>query len=405
MRAPGLARIRRLVPATGFGLVVAVVGLACWVVGWQLGWVELLVVAAGCLVALVLAIPFVIGRSRLDLQRSLHPQRVMVGERCVARLTARNTSHTPMRAVRVVEHTTAPLNALTAGTSRRIELDVPRLHGGESHVVEYELPTVRRGAFEVGPAVVNRSDPAGVLAREVAHSGSQTLWVHPRWRLVKAPSAGFAKDLEGPTADDSPAGDIAFHTVRPYAIGDDPRHVHWMSSARAGQVMVRHYVDTRRPHVTVVVDGDPGDWAGAEFETGVEVAASVTVSLLHARLPVTTVVGDEWIVGKAHPVADHDDALDRLTTCRPATPRPLLVSVGEALHREPATSALLIVTARASAEEVLRTVGHARRHARVVVADCCADDAPTVPAVPGARTIRCRDLTTFAAAWNRSVAR
>ena len=71
-----------------------------------------------------------------------------------------------------------------------------------------------------------------------------------------------------------------------------------MSSARAGQVMVRHYVDTRRPHVTVVVDGDPGDWAGAEFETGVEVAASVTVSLLHARLPVATVVGDEWIVGQ-----------------------------------------------------------------------------------------------------------
>jgi len=175
VRAPGLARIRRLVPATGFGLVVAGVGLTCWVVGWQLGWVELMVVAAGCLVALVLAIPFVIGRSRLDLQRSLHPQRVMVGERCVARLTARNTSHTPMRAVRVVEHTTAPLNALASGTSRRVELDVPRLHGGESHVVEYELPTVRRGAFEVGPAVVNRSYPAGVLGREVAHSGSQTL--------------------------------------------------------------------------------------------------------------------------------------------------------------------------------------------------------------------------------------
>ena len=51
-----------------------------------------------------------------------------------------------------------------------------------------------------------------------------------------------------------------------------------------------------------------------------------------------------------------------------------MVSVAEALHREPATSAILIVTARATAEEVLRTVAHARRHARVVVADCCADD-------------------------------
>jgi len=40
-----------------------------------------------------------------------------------------------------------------------------------------------------------------------------------------------------------------------------------------------------------------------------------------------------------------------------------------------------------------------------VVVDCCADDDAAVPAVPGARTIRCPDLTTFVGAWNRLVAR
>ena len=403
-----IRRVARRVPATAFGVVVALVALVCWVVGWQLGWVELMVVAAGCLVALLLAVPFVIGRSRLDLARSLHPQRAMVGEPCVARLTARNHSRTAMRAVRVVETTTVPESELVAGRrnrQRRIELDVPRLAPGESHVVEYELPTARRGAFDVGPAVVNRSDPVGLLSREVAHNPADTLWVHPRWRLVRAPSAGFAKDLEGPTADDSPTGDIAFHAVRPYQMGDDPRHVHWMSSARSGQVMVRHYVDTRRPHVTVVLDGAPGAWAGAEFETGVEVAASITVSLLHHRLPIATVVGNDWIVGRASPVADHDVALDRLTMCAPRATRPLLVDVAEALHREAATSAIVIVTSRAPTDEMVRTVAHARRHARVVVIDCCSDDTVVVPAVPGGRTVRCPDLTTFVGAWNRLVAR
>lgn len=411
-RTSGLATIKglaRRVPATAFGVIVAVVGLGCWLVGWQLGWIELMVVAAGCLVALALAVPFVIGRSRLELRRALHPPRAMVGEPCVARLTARNGSRSPMRAVRVVESTTVPQPGLVVGgrqRSRRIELDVPRLGPGESHVVEYDLPTARRGAFDVGPAVVSRADPAGLLSREVAHTPAQVLWVHPRWRLVRAPSAGFAKDLEGPTADDSPVGDIAFHAVRPYQVGDDPRHVHWMSSARAGQVMVRHYVDTRRPHVTVVVDGSATAWAGAEFETGVEVAASLTVSLLHHRLPVATVVGDEWIVGRATPVADHDVALDRLTTVAPAAaPRPLRTDVADALRREAATSAIVVVTARADAGELVRTVAHARRHARVVVVDCCADDAAAVPAVPGARTVRCPDLTTFVGAWNRLVAR
>jgi uncharacterized protein (DUF58 family) len=413
LRASAAGWLRRL-PTTPLGLVVALVGLVCGVVGWQLGWVELMVVAAGCLVALVLAAPFIVGRSRLALERSLHPQRVMVGEPCVARLTAHNRSRTAMRAVRVVETTTAPSPSLSeAGLgafggrdrTRRIELDIPRLGPGEEHVVEYDLPTTRRGTFDIGPAVVSRADPAGLLSREVAHTASQVLWVHPRWRLVRAPSAGFAKDLEGPTADDSPAGDIAFHAVRPYQYGDDPRHVHWMSSARAGQVMVRHYVDTRRPHVTVVVDGDPAHWAGAEFETAVEVAASVTVSLLHQRLPVATAIGATWIAGRTTPLADHDEALDRLTLATADADRPLLVSVAEALHREPATSAILVVTARASADEVLRTVSYARRHARVVVADCCADDTATVPAVPGARTIRCADLTSFVGVWNRLVAR
>ena len=65
---------------------------------------------------------------------------------------------------------------------------------------------------------------------------------------------GFAKDLEGPTSDASPAGDIAFHALRPYQLGDDHRHIHWMSTARTGTLMVRHYVDNRRPTLAVLLD-------------------------------------------------------------------------------------------------------------------------------------------------------
>ncbi|MEO5900666.1 MAG: hypothetical protein ABIR68_11145, partial [Ilumatobacteraceae bacterium] len=193
---------------TSFGLAVAGIGAVCYVAGWQLGWVELMVVAAACLAVLVLAIPFVVGRSRLELSRTIDPPRVTVGEACTAQLTARNTARTSMRAVRVVETTslgTTPqlvggeTPVVAAAGMRRIELDVPRLGPGSAHVVEYALPTDRRGAIDVGPAVVSRSDPAGMLSREVAHTAAEVLWVHPRWRLVRPLAAGFAKDLEGPT--------------------------------------------------------------------------------------------------------------------------------------------------------------------------------------------------------------
>jgi hypothetical protein len=66
--------------------------------------------------------------------------------------------------------------------------------------------------------------------------------------------------------------------------GDDLRHVHWRSSAKAmaasddTRLLVRQYLDTRRSHVTVVVDDTPGVWSDAQdFETAMSVAASILV--------------------------------------------------------------------------------------------------------------------------------
>ena len=56
-----MKRLRRL-PLTASGWTVLALGVAAYVAGWQLGWVELMVVAAGCLIVLLAAIPFVVGR-------------------------------------------------------------------------------------------------------------------------------------------------------------------------------------------------------------------------------------------------------------------------------------------------------------------------------------------------------
>ena len=61
---------------TRSGIAALGIGVVAYVVGWQLGWVELMVVAASCLLALLLAVPFVLQRSRLELHRTVAPQRV-----------------------------------------------------------------------------------------------------------------------------------------------------------------------------------------------------------------------------------------------------------------------------------------------------------------------------------------
>ena len=387
---------------TRSGMAAVAIAVVAYVAGWQLGWVELMVVAAGCLLALALAVPFVITRSKLELRRVVTPLRVRAGDTSIAELRAINHARVPTRRVRVDERI----------GDQVVPIDIPGLSSGADFVAVYPLPTERRGVMQIGPAVVTRSDPAGLLRRDIAHTSVETLWVHPRWQFVRPLSAGFAKDLEGPTTDDSPAGDIAFHAVRPYQDGDDPRHIHWLSSARAGSVMVRHYVDNRRPHLTVVVDASPNAWAGDEFEVGLQAAASLVMSSMGSRLPVSARVGREWVCGRAQP-ADQDRVLDQLTTAGTREDGPLVATVADALRTEPTTSVVAIITARTTLADALACVSHARRLAKVIVIDVSTLDlqsADTDVAVfaepvgarglPGARVLRADTLERFVAGWN-----
>ena len=315
-----------------------------------------MVVAAGCLLALVLAAA-VRHRPLAARARPVVASATGDGRRAVRRPAhgAQRVAHGDARRARGRDDDRAGAGASLGGLARGRHA---------AHRAGRAPPRARRGARGRVRAADQRGAARSTSARPWSTAPtrpgcSAARWRTPRRRCCGSIRAGgwcaprrpaSPRTSKGPTADDSPAGDIAFHAVRPYQVGDDPRHVHWMSSARTGQVMVRHYVDTRRPHVTVVVDGDPGAWAGAEFETGVEVAASITVSLLHhaaagghgGRRRVDRRAGRRR--GRPRRRARPVDDLSRRMP-----PRPLLVSVAEALHREPATSAIVVVTARASA--------------------------------------------------------
>ena len=68
-----------------------------------------------------------------------------------------------------------------------------------------------------------------------------------------------------------------FDDLREYQPGDDKRYIHWRSSAKAGKLLVRQFLDTRRSHLTVLVDTDPESYGGSEDLA--EVAISVAGSL------------------------------------------------------------------------------------------------------------------------------
>jgi uncharacterized protein (DUF58 family) len=153
-------------------------------------------------------------------------------------------------------------------------------------VVRYPVPTRRRGVVPIGPLEVTRTDPLGLATAARSHGDAARVWVHPRHHPLAAVPAGITRSLDG-RIDRVPHGSITFATLREYVIGDELRHVHWRTSARVGELMVREHLDTSLPRMVILLDDRADSWSTVDaFEAACEAAASVVVAAAREDLPI-----------------------------------------------------------------------------------------------------------------------
>lgn len=280
---PALSRARRAVsPVTQLGWSVLAVSFGCWVLGWRFGWTELMLVATAALVLFLACLLFALGTTRLRVAVDLDPQRVTVGTPSAGVVTVTNLARSPLLPI-IVE---LPIGA---GAAR---FTLPTLRPGGEHEELFVVPTQRRGVIPVGPATSVRGDPLGLFRREVRWTSMIELFVHPQTVPLESLGAGLLRDLEGVTTNEVSMSDLAFHALREYTPGDDRRYIHWRSSAKAGRFLVRQFLDTRRSHVTVVVDSDAASYPDADdYETAISAAASVAVRAMRDEQELTVVAG------------------------------------------------------------------------------------------------------------------
>ncbi len=381
-------------PLTRLGAVIAGACLLSYVLAVMLDWREFAALTVGFGLTLLIAVPFVAFGGNLKLDRRIEPIRVEAGRQAQSLLTVTNTGR----------RKTSPRVVEDRFSETPWHHDIPSLDSGARTITEDPLPTARRGVFEIGPATLVKTDPLGMLRRSLDKTDVSKLWVYPRSVPLATLRSGFAKDLEGPTSDTSPAGDIAFHTIREYADGDDVRHVHWLSTAKTGTLMVRHYVDNRRPYLGVVVDSDPSNIGPDGFERALEVAASHIRSADLDGRPISVVVGDQEVMTSTDPI-DPDGALDRLCLSvidLPGRSKALAERVRRLRVVAPETSAVLIVTGPRNALDLLPVVEEVRGSGRVVVARIVPEGTEPI-AVPGSRVMDCQDVDGFAVGWERLV--
>jgi len=400
-------------PITPRGLGLGAGGLLLALTGVEFGYPELVVVGATALVAVVCALTYGIWRPNLEVGRSVDPDRVGRGEGSHVTLTVGNSSRL-LAASMIAEDSCGRLGADGQSVVDRVAVAVPvlRLRAGATTDVAYPVPTGRRGVIQVGPLRVTRRDPLGLISFGRDHGGSASIWVHPRIHQLQAVPAGVSRSMDG-RVDRVPHGSITFDALREYVVGDELRHVHWRTSAKVGELMVREHLDTSLPRIVVLLDDRAASYpAAAEpdgeveaFESACEAAASVVAAAVREDLPVVLhTVSGQAVTGHRGSAQAQLDTLAEAAP-QPAAPGgdgvdPRLSNAANRLRQHRPGDTLIYLTGAGGVAD-LGLVGALRGPFPAVVAGVLGPIAADEPRTGGAGLLflRAEDGAEFAAEW------
>jgi uncharacterized protein (DUF58 family) len=207
-----------------------------------------------------------------------------------------------------------------------------------------------RGEHLVGPLLVTSTDPCGLWRFRRRYEGSAKLLVRPRIVQLAEGLAGAPPRVDGASGRPRPGGALAPDQLREYVYGDDMRHVHWRTSARAGTLMVRHRTGSGTPVAIVVLDVRTDRYPDAQsFELAVEVAASVAAGYGRLFQACQVRAGATPPINVAGP-SDVEQMLDRLARLTASESGP--AGLAGQLRRPAGSAALCVVTGEPAAEDL-----------------------------------------------------
>jgi hypothetical protein len=330
-------------------------GLAAAACALLLGQRDLLRVGL-LLAVLPLASTLAVGRTRyrLGCRRTVEPARVPAGEQARVALRLENLSYLPTGLLLVEDSVPYVL-----GPRPRFLLDRVELRG--QRLVSYRLRCELRGRYHIGPLSLRIADPFGMCELSRAFRQRDTLVVTPPVETL--PAVSLAGEWSG--SGDSHARSVAAAgeddvATREYRQGDALHRVHWRSTARRGELMVRREEQPWQSRATILLDtravAHRGDGPGSSFEWAVSAAASVGTHLVRHGYAVRLLTDEgTGVSGTAQDtIANSGDIegllLDGLAVVTPSTTGDL-GRAGAELRRGGSDGLLVAVLGELSADE------------------------------------------------------
>ena len=356
-----MASGRRLGLTTRASCLLAA-GITAMLCGVVLGETDL--VRAGVLAAAIpLVAAVVVHRSRLQVanRRGLEPRRAASGDTVTVNLTITNRSVLPTGALMLEDQ-------LPARVTGRARFVVDSLAGREARTVSYRIPALGRGRYRVGPLRIRLGDPFRMIELTRSFSTTTEFLVTPRIDRLPALDPPRSDDLGGTSGSHSIGSNGADDaSTREYRVGDDLRKIHWRSTARTGQMMVRQAERPWRAHSTVLLDvrsvahwsrpeePEPGssdatdERRASSLEWAISAAASIGVQAMRAGRDVGLIADAQQETRAQFPNAD--ELTTHLATIR-ESPAADLARISDLIRTAARDSALIAVLGRLGAADI-----------------------------------------------------
>ena len=155
---------------------------------------------------------------------------------------------------------------------------VARLDAGESITVRSENHFIRRGIYPLKALTLSTAFPFGLFTKErdIALPGELVIWPRAdRPVPLPAPPGASSRPRYSDVSGVTLGARGEYRGLREYRPGDDPRDIHWRSTARTGKPMVREYDQDATETIWICLDtrDEPGDKAEGALETAASLLA------------------------------------------------------------------------------------------------------------------------------------
>lgn len=371
--------------------------VALGILWYLLGEIELL----GAAVVLGVAVLAAVGITRtlrpsFSLTRRLSPTLVHEGDYATVSCVITNRRRIPLSDVTLHDQ---------VGELGTAEFEAGSIGGDSSLQARYQILCRPRGVYEVGPARIRVSDPAGLAVFETRTGSIDRLIVYPEVEDLSGFPLTRGRDpaMQASRPEFSQRGGEDFFTLREYVQGDDLRYVHWPSSAKRDELMIRQLETPWQSRALIMFDvRDHAYESDACFEKAVRGAASVVRHLGRSGFDA-----DLWAGGTTPiNVSRYATAMEQLALVQPVS-RIDIRAVAAKLRQSGRGGALILVTGLPDRdlEEVHRLMSRDYRSVMLLSATETSSPAEIAFQRAGALTLTISPTESWAKAWRRTTER